>query len=427
MKKSLLAVVCAAALCFAAALCGCSSDAGGTIIVNDPKQDVQEVTELSFFGYKADTLNLLAIEQTLHGFMDVNQDLNVIYEGAKNEVYWQALDKRNAAGVLDDIFMVDHDHVVEMSAENKLLDLSDILGEVSFRPKVAEQITSADGAVYFVPMSVSSFNLYVNSGLLEKYGMSVPQNYTEFSAVCDRFVSLGITPLVVNNSSSLRSLAAAKSLYDVYGSADEQSAIENFNKYPAALAGKYGDGIDMIAEMTSRGWIDAEEALGTQAASEDVQIFAQGQRPFMVTGSWASALLGNAAPDLRYGVYPLPVTEEGGVLVLDLNTCVSVNALGSDTKDAKKFISYIMQTEVLRDYSGGQSGYMPTEDGTLPSDKASAPLAEGGSVIGSDYRLNIPKLDAAVESACRKILRGEDAEEVKAYLSNALVTGVAEE
>lgn len=246
-NKGIFAAVCAAAFSLASLVCGCSLNKRGTIIVSDPKQDSTAVAELSFFGYRADTLNLLVIEQTLHGFMNVNQDINVIYEGAKNDNYWSAFDRRNAADALDDLFMVDHDHVVEMSAEGKLLNLADILEGVDFQPKVVEQITDADGSIYFVPMNISSFNLFVNYGVLEKYGQSVPENYAQFAAVCDYFVSQGIKPLIVNRTASLRVLMAAKSMYGIYKQEDTLPAIQNFNANPEALAAQYGDGMDMVA------------------------------------------------------------------------------------------------------------------------------------------------------------------------------------
>ena len=60
------------------------------LIENEPSEE-QEHMFLSVFGYKADALNLIAIEKILNRFMEENPDIIVNYEGVKGIEYWKAL------------------------------------------------------------------------------------------------------------------------------------------------------------------------------------------------------------------------------------------------------------------------------------------------------------------------------------------------
>jgi len=429
MKKRTLALACAAAVAAAGMLGGCSWKKHGNIIVNDPKKDNENDKEISFYGYQSDTLNLRVIEDVLHGFMNENKGINIIYESAKGTAYWEAFKRRYFSGNLDDIFMVDHDRIVGMfDRQNDLVDLSDVLDLSKFRPAVREQMQDADGAVYFVPLSVSTLNLYVNYDVLAAHGQKLPENFKEFSEVCDYFVkNTDVAPVIANNYTSLRTVMTARSMAEVYAG-DARSAIKEFNQNPEALAAQYEAGVDLAADMVDKGWIDKEEALAATGTSldpaGDLGLFVQNERPFMITGGWASTRVKDEAPGLNYGVYPLPVLGDGSVLVTEMTTCVSINADCAEREEAKDFISYMMQPNVLWDYNNSQSSYMSFDDNRVPDDKAIAPSAEflaagKNIVIGSDFRLTVPLNDTLTECGLM-LLRGENRQAVKEYLLNQL-------
>ena len=78
-------------------------------------------TKLTFFGYKYEALNVMAIEDALHGFMDVYPHISISYDGIKSPEYFEVLDKRLDTGNGDDIFMVDHEHVLNLGGSGDWL------------------------------------------------------------------------------------------------------------------------------------------------------------------------------------------------------------------------------------------------------------------------------------------------------------------
>jgi raffinose/stachyose/melibiose transport system substrate-binding protein len=253
--------------------------------------------------------------------------------------------------------------------------------------------------------------------------MEVPTNWEEFSEECDAFVALGIVPIIGNNFTTWRSLIAAKGLYPVYQMEHPEEMIEKFNSGEVDIMDYLSDGIDMVGEMLDRGWFDKVEALNTGSTSDDLELFAQGDRPFMITGGWASPRVKALEPAFSYGIYPFPILEDGSVLVMNVDTCISVAAHADYADEAKDFVEYLTQPDVITDYCNTQSSYTPLDDDRTPTDETIAPSVEylfnGQSVIGSDYRLDLP-LDNAENEIGQDMLSGMSPEEAKEKMEELL-------
>jgi raffinose/stachyose/melibiose transport system substrate-binding protein len=78
------------------------------------------------------------------------------------------------------------------------------------------------------------------------------------------------------------------------------------------------------------------------------------------------------------------------------------------------------------EYCNTQSSYTPLNDSRTPSDETIAPSVEylfnGQSVIGSDYRLELP-LDNAENEVGKLMLAGMGTEEAKVKMEELLYDG----
>jgi raffinose/stachyose/melibiose transport system substrate-binding protein len=406
--------------------CGNSSSGDSSIVYIEDKQETEsqaEEVELTFFGFKSDAMNLTAIESALQGYMKENPSVRISYEGLKSSDYWDTLDIRKENDELDNIFMVHHDDVIELRKEGKLADLSDLSTISNFSQMAQSQFMEEDGSVYFLPTQISTFNLYINQDLLKEYKIDIPTNWSEFEAACDFFVQQGIVPIIGNNFTTWRSLIAAKSLYPVYQMEHPEEMIEKFNSGEVDIMDYLSEGIEMVGEMLDRGWFDKEEALNTQSTSDDLQLFSKGERPFMITGGWASQRLMAMGPEFEYGIYPFPILEDGSVLVMNVDTCISVAAHADNLAVTKDFVEYFTQPDVIMEYCNTQSSYTPLDDDRTPTDETIAPsvpyLFNGQSVIGSDYRLDLP-LDNAENEIGKAMLGGMDTSEAIEKMSELI-------
>ena len=415
MKKRALFGVFATFCAAACLVCGCGGDADSILVLNGGT-DKTEKTYLSVFGNRADKFSLSVIEDTLQGFMSENS-VFATYESAPERNYWKALDKRYETDNLDDIFTIEHDRLLSMSKGGALADLSDIVSGKKFNYFAENQLYGADGKIYAVPTSVSTFGLFVNYDLQR----DPPRNLSEFAEACNSFVRRGITPIICNNSTSLRSLILAKGMYETYCSADTASEIEKFNAEPVLLSAKLNEGIDFVYEMIENKWIDIEKTALNGLASGESELFKEGKQPFMISLGWTSDLLKEAGgTDFKYGIYAYPVLDEDRVLVARADL-VSVKK-GENEAEAKKLLSIMTGNGTLSALNEYQSRFSPLEDISGASSELipSAPyLTKGKCVISGDCNLQVP-LDGYLTECTAMILEGASANAVKAHLYDLL-------
>ncbi len=400
------------ALLFLLLLGGCSRQQGENIVIHDSSRANGPQISLTFFGYKYEALNVVAIEDALHGFMDVHPEVNISYDGIKSPEYFDVLDKRLSTGNGDDIFMVDHERVLELREQGALADLSDLTTIDSFSDLARSQM-SAGKEIDYLPTSISAFGLYCNLDLLEAHGQSVPENLEDLEAVCDYFVSQGITPIIANNDISLKTVVIARSLFSYYQEGESVQAMERFNNGQEDLAQALRPGFALVEEMLERGWVDRDEALSTAKTKDDLLLFAKGKQPFMLTGAWAVPRVRALEPEFEFEVRPYPILEDGSVLVINVDTRVSVRADSPNLDEAKQFVEYLTQSDVMWEFVNSQSSFSPLAENRLAEDKAIQSigpyLINGRSVLGSDDNLRYPIWDMTRQCVVG-MLEGDDAE-----------------
>lgn len=394
-------------------LAGCSSVQGENIVFDSGQDDERPQTNLTFFGFKYEALNVVAIEESLHGFMDLYPDISISYDGIKSPGYFEVLDKRIATGNGDDIFMVDHERVLELGKQGKLTDLSGLSTIENFSSLAMSQVIAGEEGIYYLPTSISAFGLYCNLDLLKEHGQKIPENLNELEAVCDYFVSKGITPIVANNDISLKTVAIAKALNPLYQMEDTAAELARFNSGEEDLSQALYPGFQLVEQMIRRGYISPEEALETEKTKDDLILFAKGEQPFMLTGAWATPRLRNLEPAFDFEVHPYPILEDGSVLVINIDTRISVNADSAHREEAKKFVEYLTQSDVMWEFVDSQSSFSPLRENRLAEDKAIQPvgryLNNGRSMIGSDDNLHLPIWDLSRQCIVG-MLQGESAE-----------------
>lgn len=404
---------------------GCGGGSGSSIIILDGV-DRTHVSTLSVFGNRADRYSLSVMEDTLQKYMSEN--VIATYESARDRNYWQALDKRFETDNLDDIFWVERDRLLTMTQNGVLASLNDVVNANVFNDFARSQLLSGDSNIYAIPTAISTYGLYANYGLLDNK-FDVPSNLEDFVTICEYFAEREITPVICNNYSSLSSLILAVGLYDTYCNSDTAGEIAKFNSNPALLSEPLNRGIDFVYRMIENGWIDLTQAALTGQGTGELELFASGNYPFMITGGWLSDTLKQYDTDFEYSILPYPVIEDDSVLLAQADL-VSVKK-GANEKEAKNLVSLLTRVDTLLLLNDNQSRFSPLRVSQtnvsrwiLPSAKN---LTNGKYVINSDIRLQIP-LDSYLYECTNLILyKNADAALVKACLYDLLTGGSADE
>lgn len=368
-----------------------------------------KITRITFFGNKYEAENVEVIEAILSGFMEENPDIQVTYESMKGNSYQDALNKRMAAGKGNDVFMVNHDTLLKLEEHSQVADLSKLSAMSQYTDQMSRQMDE-DGKIYWVPTTVSGFGLYCNLDLLDKHHQEVPGTLKEWETVCDYFVEQGITPIVANNDISLKTLAIGRGFYSVYQENQEENVFRSLNTGEEKLSTYLTDGFSIVKDFIDKGYVDAGKALDTQKTSGDLEEFVEGTSPFMLTGAWAAGRVKKMEPDFAFEVVPLPILEDGSLLVINADTRLSVNADSENIEAAKKFVEYFIQRDNIREFVDQQSSFSPLKNGYPSSAEAIRPLISsyesGQTVIGTDGRLDLPIWNLTAQASVM-LLSGE--------------------
>ena len=350
--------------------------------------------ELNFYGYKTEAINVVAIEEILQAYMDKNPNITITYESVKGTEYYEILKKRLASNNYDDIFMIDEDNLQQLTNYNYFEDLSKLKTIKNFNTNSLEQMVQPDNTIPYIPTSISAFGLYCNLDLLEKHHQSVPKNNQEFMAVCQYFIEQGITPIIANNDISLKTIALAKGLYPIYQSPEKDRIIASLNQDPSILCNYLKEGYQYVKQLIDNKFIDAATTLKTEKTADDLIQFEENKNPFMLTGAWASVRVEKSSPDLNFKVYPYPILDDGAILVSNIDTRVCINAKGPHITEAKKFIEYLSQEDVMWKFVNSQSSFSPLKEQRIADDpkiqELSPYLTSEKTILGSDSNINLP-------------------------------------
>lgn len=406
----------------AGTLGGCMGNKKETMVIDLNTEPLSPEVSLTFFGFKYEALNVMAIEHTLHHFMDEYPAITISYDGIKTPEYFEVLEKRLSTGNGNDIFMIDHERVQKFAKQGYLADLSDLSTLDNFSGLAKSQM-SVGGTIDYLPTSISAFGLYCNLDLLEEHGQKIPSNLSELKDVCDYFVSTGITPIVANNDISLKTAAIGISLLPIYQQDDPKAALDRLNSSPDQLAQTFRPGFKLVEQMLHKGWVDPSEALETSKTKDDLALFSKGERPFMLTGAWAVPRLRDLNPDLNFEVRPYPILSDGSVLVINVDTRISVNAASPHLDEAKKFVEYLTQSDSMWEFVNSQSSFSPLKENRLAEDQAIQSLGpylnNGYSVIGSDDNLNCPLWEIS-RKCVLGMLNGDDADRAVSHMEELI-------
>ncbi len=406
--------VCAVLLLSFLLLAGCESRSSE---VNYGTAEEEPVV-ITFFGNKYETENVTVIEEILSGFMKENPDIRVSYESLKGAEYYDALSKRMKAGKGDDVFMVNHDMVLELKKKGQLADLSGIGTISNYADSMLIQMED-EGRIYWMPTSVSVFGLYCNMDLLKKYGQDVRENLGEWESVCGSFMEQGITPVIANNDISLKTLAIGQGFFSVYQENRQREVFERLNTGRESLSMYLEPGFSLAESFIARGYIDGEKALNTMKTSDDLIEFAKGESPFMLTGAWAAGRLTGMEPKFDFQVFPYPVLPDGTLAVINADTRLSINAASEYPEAAVRFVEYFTRPDNIQKFADQQCSLSPLKDSVPSSVDALGPLIScyqsGRTVIGTDGLLNLSIWNLTAEVS-KKLLSGETVEQAMEWM-----------
>lgn len=360
MKKLLKTVVIAVALTTIAT--GCTKASGGS-----GENGKTVVTLYSTMTNEADKLTL---QNVVEKFEKENPDID-IKENYPADGYEGMLRVKMAANDMPDLFDT-HGWAIHRYGEY-VEDLKDMDWVKDLDPALNQILLDESGKVYAYPLNQAKDGLTYNATLLEKYGINPPSTFDEFMEALETIKEKGkgeVTPLWFAGADK----SAFGQYFDQFSTPLLITGEINFQK--ELLDGTFDWSHytylpKKLKEMQDKRLLN-EDVLTAQN-HQMVDLMAQNKIAFIVGGGMLGPSVEEVNPDVKLGIIPMPVIEEG-----DEPSWIGGErhtlAVWKDSKvkeEAKKFLEFISQPDIVKEIAEGTSlpaGLTNTESKNYYSD-----------------------------------------------------------
>ena len=255
---------------------GCGKQDVKTTTEYSPRLDTQTKVVLSTAGFFG---NFEAFDQVTNDFNKYYPNVEFTYEQFSVENYESYLEANPNVDIMmtsEEVFEKYGNKVMD-----KCVDLSKEDINLSAIDSDMLERGYHDGRLLSVPMGQNAYGLIVNKTLLEKEGLSVPDNYKDFLNTLKVLKDKGYTPIQGPNSKTYAELTQGMA-YDMIMS--DRSLYEDLMSGKQSACDKLQPVFDKLDELINGGYIDYEVNKSYPQDNYDKAIlkFFEGDVPFWV-------------------------------------------------------------------------------------------------------------------------------------------------
>ncbi len=244
----------------------------------------------------------------LNEFSKENPDIQIDFTNVPQdlEVYLQP---KAASGEMPDFISVNGGSFgADLADRGILIDLKDTFAAKNTIDAVKPQFTSPKGILFGIAGGVSTSLIYYQVKVFKDLGLSIPQNWEEFLAVCEKIKKAGLVPLIITPgdgtmSNTLWSWGVANSVVPKY-----PDYVKRFREGTMPLATpEFADVYAKGKLLFDRGYVQPG-AVSTQYMPGN-QMYIQGKAVMHFAGSWLAGML--LKTDFDTGVFMPPWNSKG--------------------------------------------------------------------------------------------------------------------
>ena len=352
-----VALATAGILCASLALAGCANGSG------DGRSDI------TFLISKPEAIPFF--RDLVERFNGEQSDVRVTLDSASN------LSAGFLRGSPPDVGLLNYnEEMARFMERGALSDLGDMPEAERIRPDVQElvdQYATYPGRTSVLPYSVAAASVIYNVDIFEQNGIEVPTTWDELIEACKTLEAAGITPIY---STFKEPWSVGQGLFDytVGGSVDVANFYDELHELGTEVGPDSAVSFEKTLKPPVEKMVELAEYTNDDAASRSYGdgnvAFAKGEAAMYMQGPWALGEIAKTDPDLELGTFPLPVTDDPDDLKVRVNLDLAlwVPEVGTDKAAARKFITFLMQKEIMDDYNAEFLGFGTTTDAAPATD-----------------------------------------------------------
>lgn len=308
-----------------------------TVAVAESPREAQLNVMMSFPQYM-DQWENYAKQFEAKMLAEQNVKVTVNLEMPSSDQYDSVLQARLTGDDAPDLYTLHCNNIGVYNKAGYLTDLTSQPLSAKLYDNVRATVT-VDGKVMAVPIESMAWGVLYNKDIFEQAGVAVPETLTDLKAVCATLKEKGYTPFMLAfqeqwvpqlmTALTLGGLVSGEKtdwlsrMYADQGSYDEVRSI-----------------FDVIDVIMQNGTERAMEEGSQQGAAD----FANGKAAMFVQGTWAASTIMETNPDMKLGVFALPVNDDTNCTRVDLSTSTTL-AVYPGTKEmdlALAFANYVL-------------------------------------------------------------------------------------
>ncbi len=214
MKKSLLILMAVVLLAGLLAACGATpepqvvekevtvKETVEVLVTQEVKKEVVKDKQIVIYNsYMTDPAPREADAALVQMYMDENPDVEVLHSSVAHEDFKQAIRAYLTASTPPDVMTWFAGNRARFFIDKGLvMDISDVWEREGWNetyPAGFRAMSSVDGKQYFVPASWYWWAVYYRKDIFDQYGLTPPETWDEFLAVCETLKENGVTPITI--------------------------------------------------------------------------------------------------------------------------------------------------------------------------------------------------------------------------------------
>lgn len=362
MTKKLATLVLATTM-VGGVLTGCSSSTNDNTNASGdnqaPVENKDEAVTLTI-GTNADPFEVDLVTQQAEAYMAENPNVKLVVEPIAGDI-WEVLKTRMMSDSEPDIFYMDIFQAAQFIDAGKLAPLDGMFTDeelAEFEPTLVDAFRGEDGTLYGIPKDFSTLALYYNKAMFEEAGLEPPTTWEELENAAKTLTKDGVVGLSLQNE-----IARVQPFFYANGGTMLEDGKPTLNNPKNIEAYEYW------LSLFKNGYAQTPQQIGV---GWDGDAFAAGYAAMTVEGTWMVNSMNEVAPDMEYGVVPVPGPTKDDVASMQFTVAYSMSNSASNPEVAQDVIKFLTSEE-QQTFIADSGRAMPSRKATLEQYKANWP------------------------------------------------------
>ncbi|WP_240703115.1 ABC transporter substrate-binding protein [Cohnella luojiensis] len=310
-------------------------------------------------GNKGEKVTIeLAISKSSQDSAFVAQDLLDEFEEKTNiHVNLQLLPAEQTSTVLQTKLAVDETpDIIQYNLASATTDLNlernfEILDNEPWVSRLLNKdVLSAYGHVYsfHVSQDTGMQGVVYNKDMFKELGLSIPQNFEEFLAVCEKIKASGITPVFMPFKDNWAANIWPAAAFADYAAKNEPALFDDLN----ANRKKWTDIPEFETFLQQQYDVYKKGYTNTDILSDSYDMavgkFLNKEVAMMFMGDWLIENVAEKDPNIHLGLFAIPSSEGASLGASPLGGQLFIPKKAKHMAEAKKFLDYIATKEVAQ-------------------------------------------------------------------------------